>query len=284
MTQRSIRHLFKGNPMLAEYQREKKRALSEHNWKGGALAGRIMIGVFYFFFIVLTMSYIEVVEPFVVMYVMLGLVTIVIPANLHGAIAGEREARALDMLLVAPVTPGQIVVGKFTKALLSMALIVVFIGAPAFFIELVKQTDSQRYYVETNGVAGFFLSLLLVIATAFMLGGLSMWISSKTKTKTGALLGTVGAMFGYFLALPLLGSAMDYIAPALSEMIVFSNPYIALYYAYAGSPEYYGYDTGWVFSPAAYVWPTLFVQLFLGVCFLVMATSNLQHISLGRTE
>lgn len=286
----SIKHLFKGNPMFAEVQRERKRALAEHNWKGGQLAARILIGVFYFFFIVLTMNFIESIEPFVVMYVMLGLATIVIPAGLHGTIAGEREQRALDMLLVAPVTPGQIIVGKYAKSFLTLAALAFFIGAPAFFIEIVKSTDYQRSYSQSNsGMVGFLVTMILVISTAMMIGALTIWISSKTKTKTGAMLATIGALFVYFIVFPLIGGSINVVAPGLSEMIVYSNPYTLLYHAYTGIPQDYGYGYSYsaqyqALHPAVYVWPMVFAQLLMVPLFLVLATNNLKNLSLGRSE
>jgi ABC-type transport system involved in multi-copper enzyme maturation permease subunit len=235
------------------------------------------------------MSFIETVEPFVVMYVMLGLATIVIPATLHGTIAGEREQRALDMLLVAPVTPGQIIVGKFARAFLTVGMLVVFIGIPAFFIELVKQTDTQYRYMQGNGFVGYLVSLLLVVATSLMIGALTMWISSKTKTKTGAMLGTIGAMFVLFLVVPIMGGAMSFVFPQGAELLLNTSPFTLLYHAYMGIPDestygnpyYYGME---VVHPATYVWPTIFALLLLAVLFLTLATTNLQKIALGRTE
>jgi hypothetical protein len=137
----TFRQLFVENPMFAEIQRERNKALAEHNWRGGQLAARVLLLVIYLFLLILTLNYVHVVEPFVLMYVMLGLATVLIPAGLHGTIAGEREKRALDLLLVAPVTPGQIVVGKFGKTFLSLLMIFVSVGIPAFIIELVKQGE-----------------------------------------------------------------------------------------------------------------------------------------------
>src|SRR3978361_787141 len=54
-----------------------------------------------------------------------GLFCFLLPAITYGAISGEREKRSWDLLIVAPVSKSQIVLGKF----LSSALIVVFTAA-----------------------------------------------------------------------------------------------------------------------------------------------------------
>ncbi|MEX2243609.1 MAG: ABC transporter permease subunit [Fimbriimonadaceae bacterium] len=292
MTQSKFKQLFLQNPMFAEVQRAKRSLLSEHNWRGGQLAVRLLIAVFYLFLLVMTMSFVDDIEPFLVMYIMLGLATIVLPSTLHGAIAGEREQRALDMLLVAPVTPGQIVVGKFAKALLTIGLLVVFIGLPAMFIELVHQSSpayaQYNYGPDSNGFVGYFTSLALVVVTSLMIGAITMWVSSKTKSKAGAMLGTIGALFVLFIVVPSIGGVVNFVYPGVSEALTSTSPFVLLYWAYMGFADNYGYSYGYGYEERAqsafYVLPTMIAMALLTVLFLVLATRNLQRIALGRTD
>jgi ABC-type transport system involved in multi-copper enzyme maturation permease subunit len=292
MNRSTFKHLFLQNPMFAEVQRAKRSLLSEHNWRGGQLAVRLLIAVFYLFLLVMTMSFVDDIEPFLVMYIMLGLATIVLPSTLHGAIAGEREQRALDMLLVAPVTPGQIVVGKFAKALLTIGLLAVFIGLPAMFIELVHQTSSsysQNYYrMESNGFVGYFSSLTLVVVTSLMIGAITMWVSSKTKSKAGAMMGTIGALFVLFIVVPSIGGVITFVLPGVSEVLTNTSPFSLLYWAYMGVSDNYGYSSGYMYEAQAqsafYLLPTMIAMALLTVLFLVLATTNLEKIALGRTD
>jgi ABC-type transport system involved in multi-copper enzyme maturation permease subunit len=282
-----LRPLFVANPMYAEVQRERNKAMAEHNWRGAQLAARILLIVIYLFLLILTIRWIEYVEPFVLMYVMLGLATILIPAGLHGTIAGEREKRALDLLLVAPVTPGQIIVGKFGKTFLSLALLIVAVGGPALIIELVKQDSNAYLYGQhSTGLAGYFRSLVLVVATSLAMGGLTMWVSSKTKTNSGAMLATVGALFVVLIVVPAMGGVVSALSPGTSEFLLYSNPFVLLYHAYAGEMQY-AYDPSGVgrpFQPASYLWPTVTGLTALAVLFLWLATENLRDIARGRTE
>ncbi len=279
-----FKHLFVGNPMFVEIQREKNKALAEHNWRGGQLAARVLLLVIYLFLLILTLRYVEYVEPVVLMYVMLGLATILIPAGLHGAIAGDREKRSLDMLLVAPVTPGQIIVGKFGKTFLSLMMLIVAIGIPAFIIELVKQgTPTYRYGMQIDGITGYFQSLVLVIAASLAMGGMTMWISSKTRSNSGAMLATVGALFVLFVVVPAIGGVLGTLSPGTAEALVYTNPFVLLAYAYTGDPSSASLSES-VGSRVAYLWPTIGMMFIATVMFLALATENLRKLSKGRVD
>ncbi len=284
MSRYAVKHLFVGNPMFAEVVREKNKALAEHNWRGAQLAARVLLLVIYLFLLILTLRYVTYVEPFILMYVMLGLATILIPAGLHGAIAGDREKRSLDMLLVAPVTPGQIIIGKFGKTFLSLIMLVIAIGVPALVIELVKETAStSRIDMHISGLAGYFRSLALVLATGLSMGGLTMWISSKTRSNSGAMLATVGALFVVLIVIPAIGGVMSALSPTASEMLVGTNPFVLLFYAYNGDPSY-GYPNVAENHGSYYLWPTIILMLLLTALFLALATENLRNIARGRVE
>jgi ABC-type transport system involved in multi-copper enzyme maturation permease subunit len=276
--------------MFVEVQREKKKAMAEHNWRGAQLAARVLLLVIYLFLLILTLRYVEYVEPYVLMYVMLGLATILIPAGLHGAIAGDREKRALDMLLVAPVTPGQIIVGKYAKTFLSLVLLIVAVGAPALVIEVVRDGSiAPRHDLHIPGVLGYLRSLALVCATALCMGGLTMWISSKTRSNSGAMLATVGALFVVLVVVPSIGAVTRMIAPDAAHLLVSSNPFVLLFHAYNGTPDYATmpyYTSAEEFppDPALYLWPTIALMLTLTAAFLFFATENLRNIARGRVD
>ena len=287
-----IRHLFIGNPMFVEVQREKKKALAEHNWRGAQLAARGLLVVIYLFLLILTLRYVEYVEPFVLMYIMLGLATILIPAGLHGAIAGDREKRSLDMLLVAPVTPGQIIVGKFAKTFLSLVMLILAVGVPALIIELVRAGSiAPRNELHIPGMLGYFRSLMLVVATTLCMGGLTMWISSKTRSNSGAMLATVGALFVVLVVVPAIGAVMSSLSPGAAHVLTSTNPFVLLFYAYNGSPDFSQYN---YYStsmppvepedPAVYLWPTIALMFALTGGFLFFATENLRNIARGRVD
>ena len=275
----SLGHLFKNNPMLAEIQREKNKALAQHNWRGGQLAARILLGLVYLSILVLLLRYIEYVEPVILMYILLALLTIMVPAALYGTIAGEREKRSLDLLLAAPVTPGQIVVGKFGRGFVSMIGLTLAIGLPAFVVEVVQQIDgSSPSGLQPNGFAGFFISLLFCIMAGLAVGGLTMWVSSKTRTSSAAILTTVGAIFLLVAVTPAIAATMSEIAPELSEFVLKMNPFVGLADAYFGDVCLFGNQ---VFS-SHYTWIAMLAYLLATVLTLYLASENVRELSKGR--
>ncbi len=275
----ALKMLFVTNPMLVEIQREKNKALAAHNWRGGQLAARVLLGLVYLSILALLLRYIEDVEPVILMYVLLAMLTIMVPAALYGTIAGEREKRSLDLLLVAPVTAGQIVVGKFGRGFVSMIAITVAIGLPAFVVEVVRQIDPPYYYqAERNGFLGFFISLAFCITAGLAVGGLTMWISSKTRTASAAILSTVGAIFLLLAVTPAIALTMEQIAPAMSELILNMNPFVGLAGAYSG--EAFNYDQH--LPNALYTGMAMTAYLLVAVVTLYMATQNVKELAKGR--
>lgn len=276
----SLGHLFKNNPMLVEIQREKNKALAEHNWRGSQLAARILLGLVYLSILMLLLRYIDIVEPVVLMYVLLALQTVMVPAALYGTIAGEREKRSLDLLLVAPVTPGQIVIGKYGRALIPIVGLTVAIGLPAFVVEVVKQVDGRQiglYGAERNGIVGFFVSLAFCLMAGLAVGGLTMWISSKTRTSSAAILTTVGAIFLLVAVTPSIAVTMEGIAPGLSEFVLSMNPFVGLYGAYSGDTLSYDQEMPSTF----YTWFAMLLYLLATVATLYFATENVRRLAKG---
>lgn len=277
----SLAHLFKNNPMLAEIRREKNKALAQHNWRGGQLAARVLLGIVYLFILGLLLLNIDWVEPVILMYVLLTLEMILVPAALYGTIAGEREKRSLDLLLVAPVTPGQIVIGKFGRGFVSIIGLTLAIGLPAFVVEVVWQVDGSygysMYAGERNGIAGFFVSLVFCLMAGLAIGGLTMWISSKTRTSSAAILTTVGAIFLLVAVTPAIALTMQDIAPALSEFIVNMNPFVGLAGAYSGETLSYSQQL----PSSFYTWIAMLAYGLATVLTLYLASENVRELARG---
>ena len=277
-----LAHLFKNNPMLAEFQREKNKALAEHNWRGGQLAARVLLGLVYLTILGILLRFIDEVEPVVLMYILLALQTVMVPAALYGTIASEREKRSLDLLLVAPVTPGQIVIGKFGRGLIPIIGLTVAIGLPAFVVEVVKQMDgSNRFGMfgpGQNGFGGYFFSLAFCLMAGLAVGGLTMWISSKTRTSSAAILTTVGAIFLLVAVTPAIAVTMQDIAPALSEFVVNMNPFVGLAGAYSGETLSYSQQL----PSSFYTWIAMLAYGLATVLTLYLASENVRELARGR--
>lgn len=277
--------LIVNNPMLAEMQREKNKALAEHNWRGGQLAARILLGVIYLSILAMLLYWIEIVEPVYLMYVLLMLETIMIPAALHGTIAGDREKRSFDMLLVAPLSAGQIVVGKFSRGFVTIMGLALAIGLPALVVQIVKlfngsNANNFNTNIERNGFVGFVVSFVFCVAAGLAMGSMTIWISSKTRSNSAAMLSTIGALFLVLIVAPFIAAIMETFAPTLSEFIVQMNPFVGLASAYSGEEIGYNQSLGSSF----YTVLSIMIYSAATVFFLTLATGNVYAMSRGRIE
>jgi ABC-type transport system involved in multi-copper enzyme maturation permease subunit len=110
-----VKTLFTENPMMVEITRFRRKFLGA---RGGSLNSVIfaMCAIIYVGIVALVWNYRDAADPLILVFLQTGILTLLAPALLHGAIAGERERRSWDFLLVAPVSHAQIVCGKFMGA------------------------------------------------------------------------------------------------------------------------------------------------------------------------
>lgn len=117
--------LFFRNPMAVEMKRVAKRLTNFR--RAGASVGLGL--VVYVLIVVVVWSNRTALSPIHVVLAQTIFFGLMIPSLMYGAISGERERRSWDLLLVAPVTKAQVVVGKFMGAVAALA-----IGAVMFLV------------------------------------------------------------------------------------------------------------------------------------------------------
>ena len=111
----------------------------------------------------------------------------IMPAITAGSISGERERQTLELLMATRLTPAQIVGGKLTAALSTMALLIVS-SFPVLAMMFVY-----------GGVTARDIGLLLLCyaAAAWLAGSLGIFCSAicrRTTTSTVAAYAVMGAM------------------------------------------------------------------------------------------
>lgn len=122
---------------------------------------------------------------------LMGLSTFLIPLiglmMGHNAIAGEREAGSLDLLLSLPVPAGAVILGKFIglAQALGMAIAVGF-GATAALVVLFAGPGGLAQYV-------FFLASSYLLGLAYL--SIALLISTWSQQKTAATAASVGVWF-----------------------------------------------------------------------------------------
>jgi ABC-type transport system involved in multi-copper enzyme maturation permease subunit len=128
---------------------------------------------------------------------MLVLVGLIVPGLVGGAISGERERQTLDLLMVTPVRPLRIVIGK----LFSSLLYVLFLAAaaiPLFSIVFVLGGVSLGQVVAV---------MVVTVVTALALGSLAMLCSAAMRRTTASTVSSYLAAFLLVMA-PLLTGAL----------------------------------------------------------------------------
>lgn len=272
-----MRHLFVGNPMFAELQRQRRAALSKSNWSGGPLGARILVISIYLYLVYLTVNNPRSAEPVAFLYILLILMFICLPATMHGVIAGDRERRSIDLLLVAPVTPGQIIIGKYMRGIALMVGLVLAIGVPCLVLILIHgKQGSTFYWTDTYGAIGFLRAILLIVSTGAFLASLSVWVSTRSKSNGAALLAIVGATFFIYVVLPVVWTVLAVMDREFSDFMAGMHPFVALSNTYLVSP---GITSGVNNITTATL--TTLAQFALAAVFLLLARNQLSRIAKG---
>src|SRR5437868_1944057 len=126
----TFRELVIDNPLIIEFKRSVRRffGVSKHSSVNAVVL--VISCLLYGLLLLVTISNRSGMSPLIIIWVQTFIFCFVIPANLHGAIAGERERRSWDFLLVAPISNLQIVVGKLLSGLATVGTTVVLMLPP----------------------------------------------------------------------------------------------------------------------------------------------------------
>lgn len=186
------------NPMLIEVSRYRRKlfSFSRSNSIGSLIVA--VVAITYVGIVSMIVTFRSEISPFVLVGVQTLLFVLVAPILLHSSIAGERERRSWDLLLAAPITKAQIVVGKFLGALSAMA-----IGA-AFFVFPIGVTALS--YRGTNFYNLAEAEVVCLSATA-LVSAITIFFSARVKRSFMALGATLGLMVLGLLVLPSLSGA-----------------------------------------------------------------------------
>ena len=202
--------------MLIEISRYRRRMLSGREG-GGNRAVLVLLLVFYTLILVTILRFSRDIDPIWIIEFQTGLFTLLLPVMAAGAIAGERERRTWDILLTAPVTKAQIVVGKFIAILAGYGLFLVACGLMVVSCMIANP----------NVHIGLTLSAELLSTTfAIMLIALSLFVSARSRTTFAAIGACVGLIFTIYGAVPIFIGALFERAGA--DVLELSYPFATL--------------------------------------------------------
>ncbi len=182
----TLRDLVVDNPLLIEFKRAVRRffGVSKHS----AINAMVLVisCLLYGLLLLITIANRQAMSPVAIIYVQTFLFCFIIPANLHGAIAGERERRSWDLLLAAPIENSQIVVGKLMSGLAAVATTFLLMFPPML---VAWSGDSEATFEKV------FKAELVSLGFAIAVAAVTLFISARSKRAYGAQLLTYAFLF-----------------------------------------------------------------------------------------
>lgn len=236
----TLRSLTIDNPMMAEAQRVLRRYL-DITRPGPSRLLLITVGI-----TIIAVTMLAGLTQFSnLVFLIMFFTCFLAPGLMHGSIAGERERRSWDFLLVAPVTHGQIVLGKFAGGA-AAHLFFVLAWIPALVRALTRsEFDPLLGY---NGFANYpdrsqfetgLVGFLFCVVFGWLLLAITLFFSARARKSLTALGTTIGMFFLALFALPMFLSfvvgrdnTFQFILNALNPFSVI-GAYLAPYQPYS---------------------------------------------------
>lgn len=242
------------NPMLIEIQRFRRRffKFSSRNAMNSAVLALSLIAYVGILGIVFRSSG-DIPPSGIIIYLQTPLFIFFAPGMLHGAIAGERERRSWDLLLVAPVTKAQIVAGKFIGALAALGFDALLLLGPVIIAAI--QWSNTNWY-----------NLLLVelVSLSFLTAecALTILISARVRRAFVALGTTLGTMIMLLIVIPVfIGVSLGSGSGNVQDLALFLHPFMVM--AKISAIDQHMDPSNEIVASMFWGWPQIFVYLFL---------------------
>lgn len=257
------------NPMLIEIRRFRRKYLTT---RGTGFGGFLLFLVAYGLLVTIQLRWPQGMSPGVVLMLELGLFCFLVPALIHGAIAGERERRSWDFLLVAPVTRAQVVVGKFMGAAWGILVASALFLIP-LTIALIAESWPSSYgyasYERHTNLHDALQGVMVVVTFALLMAAMTLFFSARCKRPLMALGASLGLIAIGLIAYPIL------LAPLMStggtgELTMYFHPFFVLFQVIEfDSRGDRGQDL------AFWGWPQVLVYIGMTIVFLVWTERTL---------
>jgi ABC-type transport system involved in multi-copper enzyme maturation permease subunit len=264
MNRANWKKLVVENPMRIEISRFRRKFLGLSG-SGVNRAAFFLLLVCYAGLVLSVMSLQNNISPLALVIFQTFLFCLFATAMLHGSIAGERERRSWDLLMVAPISKAQIIAGKFMGAVAALG-----ISAAAMTIPTAIATYSFDRKDPYSLIVGELVSLsfcLLVCAWA-------IFISARSKRPFMALGTTIGTLILGLIVFPILVGTIFQGERIANELLNFLNPFNVL--SVLTDPP--AYVSGGGLLPLSFYGPVhIATYLTLTILFLVYAEKTLSY-------
>jgi ABC-type transport system involved in multi-copper enzyme maturation permease subunit len=267
----AFKNLVTENPMLVEMSRHKRRFLESGRGKGVNTMVLVVAMVAYLGLLMIVFNFSGEIPPDALVHLQTGVFAIIAPAILYGSIAGERDRRTWDLLLVAPITRRQIVAGKFIASLAGLA-----IGWALFlFPTMITAITYKSYGRPPYPIFGaLLLQELVSISFGILACALTLFFSARAKRAFAALAMSLGTMFVLLVVVPIFAGILGVVDQFFYDATTFFHPMYIIGGMFA-QPNNYG---GTVVPPDYYFGvPQTLVYLFTSIALMEIASRTLTH-------
>ena len=223
------RELVIDNPMVIEVNRFRRRYFEGGRGKSVNITLLVLAVIAYsaLLLVIATMS--GDFPPIGLIFLQTGVFCILAPALTFGAIAGEREKRSWDLLIVAPISHAQIIAGKFIAAASGIAAAFLLFLIPTMFTALTYKGEFSGGQDATviSGTYALIGEEIISVTFALMLAAATLLFSARCKRALMALGIVLGALFIGLIALPSLYGAMT-AGSDMADLANVTHPFLAI--------------------------------------------------------
>lgn len=251
-----FRELFIDNPMLIEVKRFNRKFLGASKSRGLNTATQVFAVLLYLLLLGVTIQFRQMFQPSWIIQLQTFLLCFVMISLMHGSIAAEREKRTWDVLMTAPVSAAQVVVGKFMLGVLGALVLAGFFLIPVLVVLHPGMSLDASSGVVGESVLQMIIAEVISLSFAFCLAAVTLYISSKVKRAFGAQALMYGLLLIALVVYPMfMGMIFSGRSSASGEFTgietLFAHPFFAVFFAsyvprsYDNFTEVPGYFGGW---------------------------------------
>lgn len=227
----TLNELFWDNPMKVEIMRALRKfgTLNRNNSTNVVMVA--LVAVIYLIIVASNFVFRAVVPAFVPLYLALILVTLTGPIGNYQSIAGEREKRTWELLVVSPVSKAQIVIGKWMGAILLCLLWVVLSWLPVLVLSIPDPAGSYSGREEMNvGLLEFLQTQAILITFSLFTTSLTIFFSARSQRSLNALGLSLTILFVILILVPVVASALSLTPDSgVRDVITVSNPFMMIW-------------------------------------------------------
>lgn len=230
---RYFRELVTDNPMLIELKRFNRKFLGVSKSRGVNTATQVFAILLYLLLLGVTIQFRQLFQPSWIIQLQTFLLCFVVISLMHGTIAAEREKRTWDMLMTAPVTAAQVVVGKFMLGVLGSLVLAGFFLIPVLIVLHPGEPLDTNYSVVGESLWQTFMSEVISLSFAVCLTAVTLVVSAKSKRAFTAQAVMYGLLLVCLVVLPMfVGMIFSGRSSAEGQFtgmeLLFGHPFIAV--------------------------------------------------------